>query len=224
MIRKLNLLHYLPEETYRKICIKFNLDPDSPRDNIAEFGGEALANISLYNITYKEFGHIWFMEAGIDFPRFGCSYDGFGKALYEHYQAKFGREIMAGFPPYDELCCNYIEYSSRIEAENIPEVMRLLAAKCSPEQLDRALWDKYKKPHGTIEFCAAENGNSIDILARCHGTALKKRVTDAALHRTVGLLPDAAINGQTEEQILSWLCKKHGIAAYVPVSFIQPRQ
>ena len=89
--------------------------------------------------------------------------------------------------------------------------MDRLKEKCVPEQLDKALWDKYKKPHGTIEFCISIEGDAVETLARCHGTALKKRVTDTSLHRTVGLMPEAAVNKDTETDILNWLYKRYHI-------------
>lgn len=54
-------------------------------------------------------------------------------------------------------------------------------------------------------------GNRVETLARCHETALKKRVDDARLHRTVGLIPEAAVNKDTEADILSWLYKRYRI-------------
>lgn len=119
---------------------------------------------------------------------------------------------MLDFPPYDALCCNYIEYSSMLELkDHANEVLENLKIKCAPEQLDKRLWDHYKKPHGTIEFCASIAGGGLEILARCHGTALKKRITDTTLQRTVGLIPGAAVNPATEDKILNWLYKKYHI-------------
>lgn len=211
MIQKLNLLHYISEDTYRKICLKFNGNVDKTKaNNIVIFIDEKIRKITLFNIVYKQFGHVWFMDMEIDYPKFECPYDFFEQKLYEHYYSVFGDEILADFPLYDQLCCNYIEYSSAIKVQNPADIIRKLETKCKPEQLDKSLWGEYRKPHGTIEFCASADKDFIEILARCHGTALKKRI-DPSLHRTVGILPSAAINGSTESCILSWLYKKHGI-------------
>lgn len=213
MIRKMNLLHYLTEDTYRKICVRSGLDFNKQKGNIIVFPDERIRKIDLYNIDYKEFGHIWFMDVEVDFPKFSCGYDLFGKNLYEEYHRIFGEDIMVDFPTYDQLCCTYIEYVSMLTLNgDSSDIVNRLQEKCVPEQLDKALWDKYKKPHGTIEFCVSIEGNSLETLARCHGTALKKRVRDTSLHKTVGLLPEAAVNEVTETHIMDWLYKQYGIS------------
>lgn len=213
MIRNLNLLHYLSEDTYKRICRKFNLNNGKSVKNNFVAIDEKIRKINLFNISYKQFGHIWFMGAEIDYPKFGCTYDLFEHNLYDHYYAVFGDEVMSEFPSYDRLCCDYIEYSSVVKTSNAADIIKKLEAKCKPEQLDKSLWGQYKKPHGTIEFCACAGKDNIEILARCHGTALKKRITDSSLQITVGLLPAAAVNDLTENRILDWLYKKHGIEA-----------
>ncbi len=213
MIRKINLLHYLPEDTYRKICVRLGLDFNKQRGNIIVFPDEKIKKIDLYNIDYMKFGHIWFMDVEVDFPKLFCEYDLFGKNLYEEYYRIFEEEIMAGFPTYDQLCCTYIEYVSMLALdEDSSDTVNRLQEKCVPEQLDKALWDKYKKPHGTIEFCVFIEGNSLETLARCYGTTLKKRVRDTTLHKTVGLIPEAAVNKVTEMRIMDWLYKQYGIS------------
>lgn len=217
MIQRLNLLHYLSENTYKTICIKFNLDTGKSKiNNFVTFTDDKIKKINLFNIIYKQFGRIWFMDVEIDYPKFDCTYDSFEQNLYDHYCSVFGEKILSDFPSYDCLCCSYIEYSSVIKVANASDIIKKLEIKCKPEQLDKSLWGQYKKPHGTIEFCASANKdkNIIEILARCHGTALKNRVTDPSLHRTVGLIPSAAINAATENCILNWLYKKHGIEEF----------
>lgn len=220
MIQKLNLLHYLSEDTYKKICLNFNLETsESITNNFVTFTDEKIRKISLFNIFYKQFGRIWFMDVEIDYPKFDCTYDTFEQNLYDHYYSVFGDKIMDDFPSYDQLCCNYIEYSSVIKAANTSDIIKKLKTKCKPEQLDKSLWEQYKKPHGIIEFCVSVNKDIIEILARCHGTALKKRILDPSLHRTVGLIPSAAINDSTENYILNWLYKKHGIEVKTPLIY-----
>lgn len=213
MIQKMNLLHYLTEDTYRKVCVKLGLDFNKQKGNVIVFPGERIEKINLYNIDYKEFGHIWFMDVEVDFPEFSCRYDLFGKNLYEEYHRIFDEDIMVDFPTYDQLCCTYIEYVSVLALdEDSSNIVNRLQEKCVPEQLDKALWNTYKKPHGTIEFCVFIEGNSLEVLARCHGTALKKRVRDASLHKTVGLIPEAAVNKATEACIIDYFYKQYGIS------------
>lgn len=213
MIQKLNLLHYLSEDTYKKICVKLGFDDSNAKENIIAYKNEKISRINMFNIKNKQFGHIWFMDLEVDFPRFNCDYDTFEEQLYSHYHTMFGEDIMLDFPAYEQLCCGYIEYSSMIELEeNYDEIIERIKSKCVPEQLDKNLWDKYKKPHGTIEFCMSINGKTVETLARCHGTALKKRIPDTTMHRTVGLLPSIAINRKTENEILDWLYRRYKIA------------
>lgn len=211
MIQKLKLLHYLSEETYKKVCIKLRLDANVAKGNMVSFKDKKISQIELYHIDYKEFGHIWFMDVEIDFPKFCCDYKDFQQELYAYYDVIFDKDIMSMFPSYNELCCGYIEYSSILKLSSITDLRSRLVEKCEPEQLDKELWNNYKKPHGTIEFCLSLSDNTLETLARCHGTALKKRVKDTSLHKTVGLLPKAAVNEETESEILNWLYKKYNI-------------
>lgn len=211
MIQKIKLLHYLSEETYKKICNKLGLDFTVSKSNKVTFECEKISQIELYHIDYKKFGHIWFMDVEIDFPKFCCSYHDFEYELYAYYAQIFDREIMSFFPSYDELCCEYIEYSSILQISNPADIKNRLLEKCAAEQLDKSLWGNYKKPHGTIEFCLSLSDHILETLARCHGTALKRSVTDPALQKTVGLLPKAAISEETESKILNCLYKRYNI-------------
>lgn len=192
MIQKVEFLHYLSEDAYKKICRKFRLNDSDRRtkDNFVLFPGEKITKISMFNILYEQFGHIWFMAVEADFPKFVCPYEAFDKALYEHYQTIFGAEIMGDFPSYDQLNCGYVEYSSFLKTDRAVSILNTLAEKCPPEQLDKALWKNYKKPHGTIEFCLAANEDGIEALARCHGTALKKesRILHFTAHQVLRLV------------------------------------
>ena len=210
MIQKIKLLLCLTEEVYKKICVKLNFNVNSAKGNTVLFNEEKINKIELYNIDYKEYGHLWFMETVIDFPLFNCDYTAFEDELYKHYSDIFGGVIVSSLPKYDELCCSYIEYSSTVELiGDYSLTIEKLRVKCLPEQLNKALWHQYKKPHGTIEFCVDIGTDKLEILARCHGTALKKRISDTSLHKNVGLKPTAAVNQVTEKEILDWLCKKH---------------
>ncbi len=215
MIQKIRLLHYLSENTYRKICDKVNLvyNPGQIGDNYIEYPEKPISRIQMFNINYKDFGHIWFMHINVDFPKFNCTYHDFQAMLYESYNVLFGAEIMSDFPSYDQINCDYIEYYSILEVDNAKTVISELSEKkCIPEQLDKALWGKYKKAHGTIEFCLAMSDDThIETLARCHGTALKKRITNTDFHRATGITPSIAINIITENEIVGWLKQKYNI-------------
>jgi hypothetical protein len=215
MIHKIRLLHYLTEETYRKIAERLQLDfqPSQIGENFIAFSDEPITKVQMFNIVYKDFGHVWFMYTALDFPRFSCTYDEFESRIYERYNALFGGEIMSDFPDYDNLNCDYIEYVNTLEVADAGAALdRLAASGCPPEQLDKTLWEQYEKAHGTIEFClAAADGTHLETLARCHGTALKKRLPEKHAHRGTGITPLAAVNAEVESDILTWLRKKHGI-------------
>lgn len=215
MIQKIRLLHYLSENTYKRICDKVNLSfsPSQIGDNFIVYPEQPIARIQMFNINYNAFGRIWFMHIDIDFPRFNCAYEDFAARLYESYTALFGAEIMSDFPAYDRINCDYIEYSTILDVDNAQSVISMLGKKGGvPEQLDKVLWGEYKKAHGTIEFCLSAMDNThIETLARCHGTALKKRITDTAFHRATGITPTVSVNRETENDIVSWLWQKYNI-------------
>lgn len=212
MIQKISLLHYPKEETYNKICNKFNIDIDKGQNKSIEFKSGKISKISLFNIKYKDYGHIWFLDITLDFPKFNCQYSDFEKELYLEYNNVFGSDIVCDFPKYDQLNCYYIEYSSFFNSKNPEDIIKKLSKKCVPQQLDKEQWDKFKMPHGTIEFCLSIHSDSIETLARCHGTALKKRIADKSLHVATGILPSAVINKHAENEIVGWLLKKYNIA------------
>jgi len=215
MIESIKLLHYLNESTYKKICLKFGLNYQKTKDNFICFEARKIYRIDMFNISYEQFGHVWFMDLHINFPKFDCPYDKFEQELRESCYELFGEEIMADFPAYDKIACGFIEFSNLLKVENADETLnRLRGGKCVREQLERPLWSEYKKPHGTIEFCLCkENATCLFALARCHGTALKKRIKDSSFHGPVGIVPSKIINEDTEKEIMTWLYKNYGVSA-----------
>jgi hypothetical protein len=215
LIQKIRLLHYLSEHTYKRICDKVNLiySPSQIGDNFIAYPEKPISRIQMFNINYKELGHIWFMHINVDFPKFNCAHNDFESRLYESYNVLFDTGIMSDFPIYDQINCDYIEYSTILDVNDAKAVMSRLSKKgCVPEQLDKALWEKYKKAHGTIEFClSAIDGTHIETLTRCHGTALKKRISNTDFHRATGITPTISVNIQTENEIVSWLRQKYNI-------------
>lgn len=215
MISDIRLLHYLTEDTYRLIARKLGLSEESPhnREDGACFAGDRIYRVKLFNIIYKQFGHIWFMYTFVDFDKFHCAYADFSGALYSAYDGMLGSRIMDGFPAYDAINCDYVAYRNSLRVDDADAVMDGLrgSGKYPPEQLDRARWDAFKKPHGTIEFCIDRQDEShLATLARCHGTAMKKRV-DSKYHRSTGVTPAKIVNEQTERELLRWLCGRYGL-------------
>lgn len=155
MIAKIELLHYLDEKTYKDICHKLQLDDSDEKikDNCVLSNGSKVYKIHLFNIKYKAFGHIWFMAVHADFTKFDCDYKDFETELYTYYTDIFGEEVVSRLPKYDDINCNYIEYSTEVEVASSDTTIEKLGVKCTPEQLDKNLWDKYKKPHGTVATC-----------------------------------------------------------------------
>jgi len=211
MIQAMNFLHYLHADTYRAVCRALGLSETKPRGTIA-FDNQFISNVSLYHVAYEQFGHIWFLDVRVDCTKHSGTRAGFAEELYAAYRKLFGAESMEKFDAFDDACCNYIEFSNTVVVTDADKTLALLRSKCVPEQLDAALWHIYKKPHATIEFCLCkESDMSLRTLARCHGTALKKRIKEDALHRTVGIKPAAALAEETERDIVAWLYKKHGL-------------
>jgi hypothetical protein len=208
MINELQILHYLTEDNYHKIIDKLDrVNADSRKQaHMWHYTHRPIKELQLFDIEYKGFGHIWFMQSVIDFPLFKCSYENFPQVLYHAYTGLFGVECTEALASYDELNVDYIEYADVIHVTNADAVIQKLSeGRCVPEQLDRKRWNEFKKSHGTIEFCIAkEDSSHLAILARAHGTAMKKRIKDEKYHRATGITPRIAVNSETEKDILSW--------------------
>jgi len=215
MLKKMNFLHYLSDNTYKKICQKLNLDESDHKvgDNDINFPGKLICRVHPFNILYKTFGHIWFLSVDVNFEMSRNKYIDFEKELYGEYSKLFGQDVMADFPTYDGISCGYAEYYDEIAVDDADLVIGSMAdSGCPPEQLDETKWPQYKKPHGTIGFCVSKiDGTQIKALARCHGTAMKKRIKDRKYHITTGISAAKIVNEQTEREIVDWLRKRHKI-------------
>lgn len=212
MIHTIRMLHYLSPETYRQIGEALGLDTGESRidNNFVLFPEGSVTRIHLFNILYKTFGRIWFMHVTAEFPRFRCERESFIPALYGHYAGLFGRGVMAGFPGPEEANCDYVEYAAALDAADAGAAMEILRGRLQPEQLDRALWGQYEKPHSTPVFLAhREDGRRIAIMVKCHGTALKRIVKDAGLHHATGLRLPAAVSRETESFVLNQLVQRN---------------
>lgn len=222
MITKLSLLHYLSEKTYKKICRKLDLDDGDSKIqyNDTSYSEKLICRIHPFNIQYRKFGHVWFLSVDIDFQMYRNENENFEQELFSEYAKIFGKDVMSDFPSYEKIYCGYIEYSDVVavsNADNIIYNMKILG--CPPEQLDENRWAEYKKPHGTIEFCVSKvDDTHIKILARCHGTALQKRIKDKSLHHMgAGVSAAKMVSEETENEIMRWLYAKHNIAARTPI-------
>ncbi|MGF7143842.1 hypothetical protein HNQ56_002272 [Anaerotaenia torta] len=216
MINKLNLLHYLSEKTYKSICRNLGLDEgDSKvRNNHLLLSDELVCRIHPFNILYNQFGHVWFLSVGINFQKFQQAYENFEKVLFGEYEKLFGKDAMSDFPVFQDIYCDYIEYSNVIKINSAEETIRSMAASgCLPEQLEESRWEEYKKPHGTIEFCVSRvDDTHMKTLARCHGTALQKRIKDTSLHHMgAGIKAAKMVSEETESEIMNWLYSKQKI-------------
>jgi hypothetical protein len=217
MIKNLKLLHYLSEQTYKNICNKLGLD-DSDRktkDNHVLYPDKLIYFIHPFNIIYEQFGHTWFLSVSIDFQKFQQPHMCFKNELFSEYTKLFGQDAMNDFPAFENIYCNYIEYANVLTVDNADRVIKNMAASgCVLEQLNENKWAEYKKPHGTIEFCVSKSDDiHIKTLARCHGTALQKRVKDKSLHHLGGGVCVAKmVDEQTESDIMNWLYAKYKIS------------
>ena len=216
MIKGLRLLHYLSEETYKKLCHKLNVDDSDCKiaDNIVNYPQKAIYSIHPFNIFYKHLGHIvWFLYVNIDFPKFKCSYADFQKMLFEQYLQLFGKDIMSDFPAFEQINCDYVEYVNKFKVNNSNKIIKYLSEiGLSPEQLDKNKWESFKKPHGTIGLCVSKIDDSyIEILAPCYGSALKSRIKDKSFHVATGVSAAKIMLEQTEKDIMDWLIKKYKI-------------
>ena len=215
MIRNLKLLHYLSEETYKNICHALDLDDSESKtkDNFISYPDKPIFRIHPFNIMYKQFGHIWFLNVVVDFPKFQCDYSGFGSQLFDQYKNIFGKNIMEDFPVFEQIICEYVQFYNIFEVANTDSVekdARKLGCPPVNTDLDIGSLTNVNKPHGKIEFCVSRKDDKhIETLAHCFGTALKKRIKDKSFHGPVGIKAVKIVNRQTEEEIVNWLLDKH---------------
>ena len=217
MINNIGLLHYLSQETYKGICEKLNLD-----DTDSKTGGNSISipdnpvfHIKLYNIIYKQFGHIWFMETYLNFPKFGCSNENFGKNLFKQYGKLFGKDIMVNFPELEKIVCVYIEFLNEFNIHNADEIERkAIKSGCLPvpSVFDIDNLKHRDKSHSNIHLYISKIGNEkIGTLTLGFGSALKKRISDKIYHGPVGIKIPKMLDKQTETGIVNWALKKNNL-------------
>jgi len=222
MIKNLKLLHYLSEDTYKNICQALNLDysESKSKDNYIAYPDNPIFRIHPFNIVYKQFGHIWFLNVFVDFQKFQCDYADFSSRLFEHYRKLFGKNIMEDFPAFEQIICEYVEFYNIFEITNAGSAEKdARKLGCPPVNLDFDIGSltNVNKPHGKIEFCISKKDDKhIETLAHCFGTALKKRIKDKSFHGPVGIKAAKIINKQTEEEIVNWLLDKNNLPLRVP--------
>ena len=222
MIKNMGLLHYLSNDTYKKICDKINVDDreHKTKENCVSYPNKPIFHINPFNIVYKQFGHIWFLHIYIDFPKFKCNYIDFKHKLFEQYEGLFGKNIMNDFPAFDQIICDYVEFHNIFkvdDVEKIEEKIKILGCPPVELNLDLSSLTHANKPHGKIEFSISKKDNrNIETLARCFGTALKKRIKDKSLHGPVGIKVSKIVDRQTEAEIVNWVLKRHNLGIQLP--------
>jgi len=74
-----------------------------------------------------------------------------------------------------------------------------------PEQLDKSLWDQYKRKYGQVAwYTEREDKTHVWLRACCDGAALKTKCADPLGIRGSGVDPDYVLDPETEELILHW--------------------
>ena len=217
MINNMGLLHYLSEDTYKKICKKLNLDDSNSKNdgNFISNPDNPIFHINLFNIIYKQFGQIWFMDIYLNFPKFQCENTNFEKSLYKEYNKIFGKNVMDNFPKLEEIMCNYIEYLNIFNVNNaieIEEKAKILG--CSPVQLIFNVNNLKNKeqPHNKMHLCVSKiDRKNIQTLIHGFGSSLKKRIKDKTYYGPVGIKTPKMLEKQTEKEIVNWMLKKNNL-------------
>lgn len=215
MINNIRLLHYLSEDTYKKIYEKLSINDKYgilTNDHL-KYPAEKIYNICLYNIIYKQFGHIWFLHIYINFPKFQCDFKEFENRLFKEYEKLFGKDNMTNFPLYKEINCDYIEYNGLAKVENADKtICDVRTQGCPPVHLEWEMEKLFTEPHAKIEFCVSKKDDkTIEYLARCHGLALKRRIKNKMFHVATGLSAPKMINEEIEKDLLNRLFKQYKI-------------
>jgi hypothetical protein len=210
----MGLLHYLSGETYEKIYHILGLKDEGNNINgCISYPDNRIFYINLFNIVYKQFGHIWFMDVYINFPKFQCEYFDFEKKLFKQYKELFGKNVMNDFPVLDQIVCNYVEYFHKFKISNVDEIEK--KAKdlgCPPVKLNLNINEMANKTkvHNKFHLCVSKNdARHIDMLAFGYGSALKQRIKDKSFHGPVGIKTSKIVNQQTEKEIVNWVLKRN---------------
>jgi len=216
MIENIGLLHYLSKETYKEICNKLNLDGSDRLNSINNvfYQKKPIYRIHPFSIFYNHLGNIvWFLHVNINFPKYKCNNNEFGEKLYEDYTQIFGNDAVKTFSAFQEINCDYIEFSNTLKVKNANAVIdKMKSQGCSNEQINKNMWDQFENPHAKIGFCISKkNETYIETLIRCYGPALKQRIKDKNLHVKTGVSATEMLKIETEKNILDWCISKYKI-------------
>jgi len=226
MVTKMILVHFLNKEVFETIRERLNNSSkaDKNKNLTYTFYYEPIIEIGLWETDKKKPVHTYIMQATLDCTKRDPETD-FYDWVTELYQEKFSVKDIADFPLYNQFICDYAEYELRLPVDNSDKTLAKIASKGRwlPEQLDKTLWDNYKRKFGQNNFYFSKDGESNFIVrACCDGTLLKKKCGDPARIRANGVDPDYVLDPETEELFMSqWKVKvmsanRFNKAAYMP--------
>ena len=226
MVTKMILVHFLSKEAFETIREKLNNSSmsDKNKNHSYTFYYEPITEIGLFETDKKKSVHTYIMQAMLDCTKREPETD-FYTWVTDLYQEKFSVNDIADFPSYDQFICDYAEYEMRLPVDNADKAFAKITSKGRwlPEQLDKTLWDNYKRKFGQNNFCFSKEGKSNFIFrACCDGTLLKKKCGDLSKIRANGVDPDYVLDPETEELFMSqWKVKVMSTncvnkAAYTP--------
>lgn len=194
MIRHIGIINYLSEETYKAVADNLGIDGGKkhPKDNKRAFSDpdNALLSLEMYNIAYRDFGHVWFLPVLLDMNvLFGApkavqirasdiGYDDFSVRLLDTYRRQFGESIVNGFPDIDRMVCSYAEFIVLIRVPNADGLMaKVEEGRFTEPQLDGDCFESYKLRNATPWFTVNRlDATSIRLCAKCQGIALKSQL------------------------------------------------
>ena len=212
MVTKMILVHFLNKEVFETIREWLNnLSKTTQNKNLTyTFYYEPVVEIGLWETDRKKPVHTYIMQTTFDCTKRVPETD-FYKWVMDLYHEKFSVRDIAGFPVYDQFICDYAEYEIYLPVDDADRALAKITSKGNwqPEQLDKTLWDNYKRKFGQNNFYFSKDGKMRFIIrACCDGTLLKKKCGDPAKIRVNGVDPDYVLDPETEELFMSgWKCK-----------------
>lgn len=224
MIRNFEMMNYINEPAYRKICEKYGFDfseSNIPANRKYFNDNSPFIQFSVFNIVYRDLGHIWFFPVILNAPRLfsACeiTQDNFRTLLLKAYKNEFGTEIMDVFPNFDyerrpgakAVTFAAVEYVSYVNTENADSLIeRLSGCNFSHEQLNPDYFNTYKlKSNAYITFTINKISNTkVRLCAKVASTALKKTLGQKNLG---GTDIDKVLNKENAFKILNKQVIKH---------------
>lgn len=208
MIGEIQFVQYINESAYNTIYerLKQYETDHHPHCCTLTLNNNGIKRFEMFELDIKKPVHTYVIQSVIDYSGFNCDYESFPNVLYQRYTELFGDTVMADFPSYDEIICDYMELYGTAEVRSVDTLFKkLLIKKCISAQLDRSIWNEVESSHSKVKFCMEKIDKRHVAYHMClHGRMLKSRIKDRAFHKPNGVIPSVIINPTMINDIIAW--------------------